>query len=99
MAGKHKPRRGDVAKRNHEHSASQRTFCEKCGKVGYYTKQSAKIGRRVNHASDHRVSIYKCPFSNTWHLGHMPQEIVNRGFVDRRTLAERAAAERAWRQG
>ena len=57
-----------------------------CGKRCYYTKSAAKRVRRI--MGDSGLSVYRCPHSDTWHIGHKPRPLV-RGEISRDEITTR----------
>ena len=63
--------------------------CHVCGKTSYTSKQSAKSHvkhlDRANkkHHVDSRVTPYRCPHGNGWHLAHVHPQGQRTGVVPR----------------
>ena len=66
-------------------NAHRFTYCDDCGKRGYLTRKAARAGKRLLHAHDSRVQVYRCPHRELWHIGHAPEN-VQRGYVPRSVL-------------
>lgn len=72
--------------RKRRDDAHQYMFCEHCSKRGYYSRQSARAGVRSLHQNEPGVSVYKCPATDLWHIGHLPKTVVSRGSVARNAI-------------
>jgi hypothetical protein len=70
-----------------------RTFERACqGKARYsHRRRAKKSARRLkNLGVDGHLSVYRCPFCEQWHVGHIPKVVVQ-GKLSRDDWARRTS--------
>ena len=60
----------------------------RCGKRSYADRKAAKLARK--HTGGSGLSVYRCPLSDSWHIGHTPY-LINRGISSRNDFRGGAA--------
>jgi len=81
--------------RKRRDDAHQYMYCENCHKRGYYSRKAARAGLRSLHQNEGGVSVYACPHTDLWHIGHLPKSVVQRGNVSRQAVFEAAYRRRS----
>lgn len=76
-------------------AAFQYTYCEACGKRGYFSRKVARAAREMWHPGEKGIRPYDCPEgTGLVHLGHMPQAVRQRGILSAAQAAENSRRKR-----
>lgn len=80
--------------RKRRNDAHQYMYCADCNKRGYFSRKAARAGIRTLHQNEPAVSVYQCPTTDLWHIGHLPKTVVSRGAVSRAAIFDAAYRRR-----